>query len=330
MNRNTPAGWPSGEATGGGTGVTGANGDGEGGKNCYRFKRFALKLSLTVKSGSRDIIATGGGIKQSGGECGEEVPWECNNVKLKVGNHRKKIKMKLVVGGKEKEDKEEETCEPCDETTDMFSGGDGIGDLFRALGDEGLELLRDFLDGVCSDPHKPFTGGGGPPDDVMGSKLDFDVDILCYDEFIPLGCRTSIGPGNTKKSCKLSNTIRFGEGYGDSGPNDDVIPDILSMLTKYQNSIDKSLICDTWVSFRSCLFQDGGDGPPIPGMADKLSDCIDENMTGKIIAAIIAASWLPPPFPPDGLNPSKKADAMIIITQILFDTYKCLGCSVSF
>ena len=318
----------TGAATGGGgTGPTGTNGDGEGGKNCYRFKRFALKLSLTVKSGSTDIIGSGGGIKKSGGECAEEVPWECDNRKLKVGEHRKKIKMKLVVGGMEKEDKDEETCEPCDETTDMFSGGEGIGDLFRSLGDEGLELLRDFMDGICTpaDPGTP-KGAGGPPDDVMGSKLEFDVDTLCYDKFIANGCRKSIGPGDTKNSCKIERTTRFGEGYGDSGPNDDIIPDLLSMLTKYQNSIDKDLICDMWGFFRSCLFQDGGDGDAIPGMADRFADCVDENMTGENVAAIIAKSWIPPPFPPDGLNPFDKKDAMIILTEIITDTYKCLGC----
>ena len=321
MNSYTPAGWPTGEATGGGTGPTGTNGDGEGGGNCYRFKRFALKLSLTVKSGSNDIIGSGGGIKKSGGECGEEVPWECDNRKLKVGEHRKKIKMKLVVGGKEKEHKDEETCEPCDETTDMFSGGQGIGDLFRSLGDEGLELLRDFMDGVCGDPDKPYTGGAGPPDDVMGSKLDFDVDTLCYEKFI-------FGPGDTKIKCKLSNTIRFGEGYGDSGPNEDLVPDILSMFTKYQSSIDKDLICDMWGFFKPCLFQDGGDGAAIPGMVDRFADCVEENMTGGNVAAIVLHSLLPGPPPP--LNPKNKKDAMMILRQIILDTYKCLGCPQSF
>jgi len=294
------------------TGGRGENGESEG--DCHKFARLRIKLELFASQG--DLLISGGGIHNWGGECNTKVPYDCSashvapgfERPLDVGEQSKKIKTQLFFDGRAQVDKEKKLCEPCDDSTARFKR-DALDGLLESLEDDDLNALKDFMNAICS-PGGLKTGGKD-----VGMKLIFDVDVTCYKEFIKLGCRL---PKN-KKDCKLGGRVVYGEGYGDSGSGG-FSTDILSLLTKYGNIVDLSMLCPLWEEFKSCLFQDGGDGDPKPGIGKKVADCVGKHLTAANFAWIALKN---------ALNPFNEDDRMEIIAIILDQMLKCLGCATT-
>ena len=293
----------------GGMGVTGG-GSGEGQDDCHKFTRLRVKMEFFAIEGS--LLISGGGIHSWGGECNKNVPYKCTGPPerpLKVGEQSKTIKTQLFYDGKALVDNEKELCEPCDDSTDRYKR-DALDGMVESLEDDDINALKLFMNTICS-PGKSIKGGKD-----IGMKLVCDVDVNCYSDFKKFGCRFMDG----KKDCKLGGRTIYGEGYSDSGGSGGFSKDILSLLTKYGSYVDLTMLCPMWEDFKSCLFQDGGDGDPKPDIGKKLADCIGKHLTAGNFASVALTNWL---------NPFDEEDRMEIIKIILDQMLKCLGCATA-
>ena len=178
-----------------------------------------------------------------------------------------------------------------------------------------LKALRDFMDSYCN--VEKFTMQGPIFGEPKYRSMRIYLKKFCYKRKNDWECGKY--KGDACESPKLFQ--KFGEG-GSSGDGNNNVDDpgwtekfdtFIDMIN--HNTVPQLALCLAWGAAKKCMFEDNGEGDPKPGIADKISDCMDDILPDGGLFDVLNEfiSWVGSGF-----------DADAYMAQILEDIADCI------